>query len=304
MRPRRITRLLPVAVLLFYYGVFGLGSAQGSALPMQQCTTTSGVVVAVDFGHWGGPVVRGCGSTPTTGYQLVNQGGFGTTGTVHDGPGFVCRIRYSGFAGGTSYPTAAEVGCGSTPPASAAWSYWNANPGQGGWTLSPTGAASTNPVPGAVQAWTFGGGYPTFTPSSVRAHASSSPAPSTPAPSTPASNARSAPVSKPGVRASGTVTASTVRTGNRTATGPAGQLSSRSPSAPGRSSSAAVGGLSAPSGPTASPSAGPTILDAQPAAATSSTGSGSYLPELAGSAVLLGLAGLAGFTARQRKRTG
>jgi hypothetical protein len=270
---------------------------------MQQCTTTSGVVVAVDFGHWSGPVVRGCGSTPTTGYQLVNQGGFGTTGTVHDGPGFVCRIRYSGFSGGTSYPTPAEVGCGSTPPASMAWSYWNANPGQAGWTLSPTGAGSTSPVAGAVQAWTFGGGYPAFSPDSVRAH-NSSPASSAPASSRGGGTGKSAPASTPAARPSGTVPAGTaparsVKTGSRPATGSASQLSG---SSAGRAGSPAAGGSSTPQ--SASPSAGPTILDAQPVAATRKADSGSYLPELAGGSVVLGLAGLAGFTAWQRKRTG
>jgi LPXTG-motif cell wall-anchored protein len=45
-------------------------------------------------------------------------------------------------------------------------------------------------------------------------------------------------------------------------------------------------------------------VDAQTDAATTKTGSGSYLPELAGGAVVLGLSGLAGFTAWQRKRAG
>jgi hypothetical protein len=299
----RLERLLAVPLLLFCYGMLGIGSAQATALPMQQCTTTSGVVVAVDFGHWGGPVVRGCGSTPTTGYQLVNQGGFGTTGTVHDGPGFVCRIRSSGFNGGASYPTAAEVSCGGTPPASASWSYWNANPGQGSWTLSPTGAANTHPVAGAVQAWTFGGGSPTFSPDSVRAH-NGPPATSTPA----SSGGAPAPASKPNVRPTAT------GTGNRTTSDRVSQLSSRAGSSPASSSisSAAAGRSTAAAAvvpsPTDSPadgsSAGPTIVDAQSDAATTGTGSGSYLPELAGGAVVLGLAGLAGFTAWQRKRTG
>jgi hypothetical protein len=297
----RLDRLLVVPFLLFFYGIFGIGSAHATALPMQQCTTTSGVVVAVDFGHWGGPVVRGCGSTPTSGYQLVNQGGFGTTGTVHDGPGFVCRIRYSGFNGGASYPTTAEVSCGSTPPASASWSYWNADPGQSSWTLNPTGAASTHPVAGAVQAWTFGGGSPTFSPDSVRAH-NSPPATSTPA-SARNAGGTSAPASKPAARATGT--------GNRTTSGRVSQLSSRAGNSPSASPSTARSTASAAAvvpSPTDSradgSSTGPTIVDAQTDAATTETDSGSYLPELAGGAVVLGLAGLAGFTAWQRKRAG
>ena len=72
---------------------------------MRQCTTSSGVILAVDFSRWGGPLLRSCGTTPTTGYQLLNQGGWRTTGTQHDGPAFICRIGYAGHQGGTQYPT-------------------------------------------------------------------------------------------------------------------------------------------------------------------------------------------------------
>ena len=60
--------------------------ALADALPIGQCTTSSGVILAVDFSRWGGPLLRSCGTTPTTGYQLLNQGGWRTTGTQHDGP--------------------------------------------------------------------------------------------------------------------------------------------------------------------------------------------------------------------------
>lgn len=311
-----LRRLLPVAVLLSWYGIFGLGSAHATALPMNRCSTTTGVVVAVDFGHWGGPVVRGCGSTPTTGYQLVNQGGFGTTGTAHDGPGFICRIRYSGFNGGASYPTAAEVGCGSTPPASASWAYWNADPGQGSWTLSPTGAASTHPVAGAVQAWTFGGGSPSFSPDAVRAH-NSAPAPSTSAAGGPGGGGTgvAAPTSHPASRLTGAgstpSTGSAGTVGDRTTSGRTSQLGSRAGTAAAagspttsRAPAGAIGRPSPLGSPVSAGSSGPRIVDAPPEAAPRDTGAGSYLPELAGGAVVLGLAGLAAFTAWQRKRAG
>src|SRR5262249_55058961 len=128
--------------------------------------------------HWGGPLLRACGSTPTTGYQLLNQGGWHTTGDSHDGPGFVCRIGYAGYHGGTSYPTPSDEACILTPPTSAYWSYLHAAPGQHTWSYSQLGAMSYHPQPGGVDLWIFGGtdvgggsgsGVPTFSPDSVRA---------------------------------------------------------------------------------------------------------------------------------------
>jgi hypothetical protein len=144
--------------------------AQAGPEPAGDCTTSSGVIVAVDFGPWGGPVLRSCGSTPTTAYAALNQGGWHTAGTQHDGPGFICRIGYAGYAGGTEYPTPSQQACVLTPPATAYWSFWYANPGAGGWTYSQTGAMSTRPVPGSVELWVFGGSaVPAITPGSLRA---------------------------------------------------------------------------------------------------------------------------------------
>ena len=151
--------------------------ALATAQPIGDCTTTSGVIVAVDFGHWGGPVLRSCGTTPTTGYNLLNQGGWQTTGTEHDGPGFICRIGYTGYQGGTQYPTPSEQSCVLTPPANAYWAFWYANPGQHVWSYSQTGAMAVQPEPGSVELWTFGGtsaggtsgsAVPTITPAALR----------------------------------------------------------------------------------------------------------------------------------------
>ncbi|MFG3224663.1 hypothetical protein ACGF07_07780 [Kitasatospora sp. NPDC048194] len=158
----------------------GTAPAVAAPLPMDQCTTTSGVVLAVDFGKWGGPLLRSCGTTPTTGYALLNQGGWKTTGTGHDGPAFICRIGYSGFQGGKQFPTPDQEKCVLTPPATAYWSYWHADPGQNTWSYSQLGAMLYQPKPGSVDLWIFGGtniegteGRPTFSPDSVRAHNSS-----------------------------------------------------------------------------------------------------------------------------------
>ncbi|WP_405607663.1 hypothetical protein OG292_01555 [Streptomyces sp. NBC_01511] len=152
------------------------GTASAASRPIGRCTTSAGVVLAVDFSHWGGPILRSCGTTPTTGYELLNQGGWRTTGTGHDGPAFICRIGYSGHEGGRQYPTAQQEDCVLTPPASAYWSYWHADPGDSDWEYSQLGAMGYRPKPGSVDLWIFGGtniqgtkGRPTVTPDQLRA---------------------------------------------------------------------------------------------------------------------------------------
>ncbi|MFJ8043577.1 hypothetical protein ACIRBX_24065 [Kitasatospora sp. NPDC096147] len=180
-RPGRLTRLFAAAGVTLSLALGGLaaGAAPAAAdpLPMDQCTTTSGVVLAVDFSRWGGPLLRSCGTTPTTGYTLLNQGGWKTTGTGHDGPAFICRIGYSGHQGGKQYPPPEQEKCVKTPPATAYWSYWHADPGQNSWSYSQLGAMSYKPLPGSVDLWIFGAtniegteGRPTMSPDSLRAH--------------------------------------------------------------------------------------------------------------------------------------
>lgn len=181
LAPGGATRLLTsvIAALGLTTMLLAATTAPAGAVPqaMGRCTTSSGVVLAVDLSHWGGPVLRSCGTTPTTGYELLNQGGWRTTGTGHDGPAFICRIGYSGYRGGRQFPTAAEDNCVLTPPASAYWSYWHADPGADDWTYSQLGAMLYRPKPGSVDLWIFGGtdiegtkGRPRITPDQVRAH--------------------------------------------------------------------------------------------------------------------------------------
>ena len=164
--------------------VWAAPAASAAARPAGDCTASSGATVVVDFAHWGGPLLRACGSTPTTGFVLLNQGGWHTSGTVHDGPGFVCRIGYAGFRHGTLYPTPAQDACVNTPPANAYWTYWAAGPGQHTWTYSQVGAMLQRPAPGSVSLWIFGGtsvsgtsgsALPPFTPDRVRTLAVSAP---------------------------------------------------------------------------------------------------------------------------------
>ncbi|MDG9675847.1 prenyltransferase/squalene oxidase repeat-containing protein [Micromonospora sp. DH14] len=159
--------------------------------PLESCTPTQGAIVAVDFGAWGGPLLRGCDATPTTGLDLLHEAGFTTTGTAHDGPGFICRIGSPDFDAGAERPTPADEACQLTPPATAYWSYWIAPAGQDHWTYSPLGAMSQRPGPGEVEAWVFGGtdiggttGAPSFTPASVRASGPTPTPTATPTPTT------------------------------------------------------------------------------------------------------------------------
>lgn len=173
-------------------------AATAAPRPVAACTASSGVIVAVDFAHWDGPLLRACGSTPTTGYALLNQGGWHTAGDEHDGPGFVCRIGYNGFRRGTQYPTPAQQPCVLTPPATAYWASWQAAPGQDTWTYSLLGAVSQHPAPGTVDLWVFGGtniggtagsAVPTLSPDRIRAASSARPGAGASARATPIVNA-------------------------------------------------------------------------------------------------------------------
>ncbi|MFE5539368.1 hypothetical protein ACFQ78_26940 [Streptomyces sp. NPDC056519] len=272
--------------------------------PMGQCTTSSGVVLAVDFSHWGGPVYRSCGTTPTTGYELLNQGGWATTGTGHDGPAFICRIGYSGHQGGRQYPTPQQDDCVLTPPASAYWSYWHANPGQNTWEYSQLGAMLYKPRPGSVDLWIFGGtniegteGKPTVTPDQLRAkntRPTGGPAPEdtrTAAPLPPNVNTGPRPENPP--PAAPQATAPTpVPTAPQSPPAPASPSESvpPAPSAP------------PPSGAPAVAAPGPQVVEAAPAA-DARHDVGSYLPAVATGALVLLIGAAAVYAAKRRRRT-
>jgi hypothetical protein len=160
---RRLAPLLAAVVLVGTFGTLATGClvTEGTT-PITSCTSTSGVIVAVDFSHFDTAVwERGCDTTITTGYGALHAAGFTTAGDEHDGPTFICRINND--------PPPSEDPCINTPPATAFWSYWHANAGASKWTLSSLGAASYVPKPGSVDAWAFGAGQPpTFTPAQVR----------------------------------------------------------------------------------------------------------------------------------------
>jgi hypothetical protein len=148
----------------------GIAAGPATADPVAHCTGTTGVIVVVDFRHFGGAIDRGCGATPTTGYDALHHAGFSTAADNEDGPAFVCRID--------DRPTPAQQSCDRTPPTSASWSYWHSDPGQNSWSFTELGAMSAHPEPGSVDAWVYGStvgggqhGQPSFSPASVRAKA-------------------------------------------------------------------------------------------------------------------------------------
>ncbi|MFJ5175553.1 hypothetical protein ACIQKE_34150 [Streptomyces griseoviridis] len=301
MIPTRLVRAVVrgVTVLGLTAAAFGATTAPAAAdpQPMGRCTTTSGVVLAVDFSHWGGPILRSCGTTPTTGYELLNQGGWSTTGTGHDGPAFICRIGYSGYQGGKQYPTAAQDDCVLTPPASAYWSYWHADPGARTWQYSQLGAMLYKPKPGSVDLWIFGGtnvegteGRPTVTPDQLRAHNAQPQGDA----GKPASTSK-APTLTPGVD-----------------TGPAPEQPTKSASARPKpepkptksqppSPSASPTRTAAPKA-AAAPSPSAKVVNAAPAA-DARHDSGSIVPVVAGASLVVLITGAAVLAARRRRRT-
>lgn len=140
---------------------------------LSACTSAVGVLVAVDFKHFGGPVDLGCAAgRQANGLDAVDRAGFLTVGDEEDGDAFVCRIGVAAEGVTSERPTAAEDSCVNTPPATAYWAFWVADAGQNSWSYSPFGVESYEPPPGSIEGWAFGsGGQPGVTPAQLRAEA-------------------------------------------------------------------------------------------------------------------------------------
>ncbi|OMI40849.1 hypothetical protein SPAR_03661 [Streptomyces sparsogenes DSM 40356] len=275
--------------------------------PMGRCTTSSGAVLAVDFSRWGGPIYRSCGTTPTTGYELLNQGGWRTTGTGHDGPAFICRIGYSGFRNGKQYPTAAEDDCVLTPPASAYWSYWHADPDDTDWTYSRLGAMLYRPKPGSVDLWIFGGtdiegtkGRPKVTPDQLRAHNSrprgdaGKPAPTGKAPTLPPDVDTGPAPEKRATKPPETTSPKPEKARPSASHSPTPSPTTRPTTRPPTSST--------PSPAAAAPPSGPSVVDAAPAA-DARHDAGSIAPVVTGAALAVLIGAAAAVVARRRRRS-
>ncbi len=313
-RPNRLTSWLTVVALSVAGATAGLvmsvdAATVAGADPIGDCSTTTGVIVAVDFTAWGGDVERGCDARITTGYHALHAAGFTTAGDDQDGPGFICRIDEE--------PSAAQESCVTTPPPDASWSYWHADVGQDAWTYSQLGAMSYHPPPGSVDAWTFGStdigpdGQPTFPPSSVRATNGSGTTTTEVTTTVPASTTPTStdPPRSPGPSTAGTGQGPPTTTGTpsppTTGAGTAGAGQRPVSSALGPAPTTTATTTSGGTGPVRSGGrrAIPKIVDAVPVA-TDRQAAGSPVPLLAGAGVVVALAGAAGAVAWRRRRIG
>jgi hypothetical protein len=311
MRARLGAALLSSGVALL---LVPIAAPAASADPIGNCTTTAGTIIAVDFAHWGGPVVRGCGIAPSNGYTLLHAAGFSTAGDAHDGPGYICRIGNQAFAAGTQYPTPAQDACIVTPPSTAYWSYWSAPAGRDTWSYSSVGALGAHPQPGEVDLWVFGGtdlggttgsAVPRISPDSVRAHNVSPTggpqpggSPTTHAPASPTPTAGSHASVAPNANGSQPATVAP----GASSGGPAdGSVSGRAPSStrPGttrtstpttRAGRAQPTASKVPEGPSVSTTVPPRFVDALPAVHTNGS-TGSVVPLLIGAGLVLLLGG-------------
>jgi hypothetical protein len=110
------------------------------------CADNVGITVVIDFQELGGGVNVRCAPGPvTSGLDALDKAGIAWEGTQRF-PGFVCRIA--------GLPGPDREACGSTPPASAYWSYWLA-PRGGEWCYTSAGPGSRTPPPGTIEGWSF-----------------------------------------------------------------------------------------------------------------------------------------------------
>jgi hypothetical protein len=286
------------------------GGGVAQADPLSSCTTTTGVIIVVDFSHWGGNADRVCFAaltTATTAYDALIAEGFTTIGDAHDGSAFVCRITEPGT--GVAEPSEAEDPCTTTPPATAYWSFWIANAGQSGWSVSPLGVISLVPQPGSVEYWNFGSDVgesdrPPLPPSDVRANNAT---PTTEPITTPSTGVSPSSGSGPG----GT-TPTTPPGNSKAARAPTSTGSHGAKAAPATSTNSLKVSTTTPrtsarglsSGGTASGRAKSSlkIVDVGPASALTSSPSGSPLPLVIGGLVIAALACGAIVVARRRRR--
>lgn len=264
------------------------------------CTTADqdAVSVVIDHGALGGGVQTYCAtglSARSTGIDALRAVWISTTGTVHDGPGFICRIQ--------GRPSASEVvplpndpsyteQCVDTPPATAYWSYWHA-PSGGPWTYSQLGVMSHRVILGGFEGWSFATGSASGAASPPRVSPVTEPAPEPPPAPAPEPDPNP-PAAQPNAN-----NPQTGQTGQTGATDPADPAASQSEQpAPSDDPSDLIVPVSASFSPNPSAPASALIDPPEPAA-----GSGPSPTALIGlgAIVLLGGAGLTATWLRRRQ---
>jgi hypothetical protein len=294
-----------LAVCAVLGGLVMLPAASAGAAPLVDCTQHRGTVVAVDFAHWGGPIVRGCGIDQATGYDLIQAAGFTTAGDAEDGTSFICRIGDKAFHDGTQYPTPSQDACIQTPPASAYWSYWLAPAGKNTWTYSELGPLGDVPKPGEVELWMFGGttiggaggsAVPHFSPSTLRAAVTTATPTTTATTTTPAATTTTTTTTTHPATTRATTTTAAHTSAAKTR--PPVHRPVRHPGRPRRTARARPPAARAVASAGTS-TTGPPVIAAQPTRADGS--SGSPLPLVLGICLALALAGGGVWTARRRR---
>ncbi len=307
------------------------GRHAGASLPVSDCTPSAGVLVAVDFGHWGGPVVRGCSGHAASAIAAMHAAGFLTAGDEANGAAFVCRIGVAAEGVASERPTPAADPCVATPPATAYWSFWYADAGRSRWSYSPSGGATFAPAVGSVEAWAFGAGAPPgVTPAALRsrppATTTTTTAPSTStttststtgppptaatttAPATPTTTAPTTARSSPATTGRSRSHPAASSTTTTTATGPAAGATRSSTTRPAASTTTrpttAAAGKHGTNGTTPTTTR---IVDAaagggSPGGGSPGGGPGSPVGLVAGAAVVVVLGGTGGVLAWRRRR--
>ncbi len=289
MRASSALALIAVSVVL---GLLVAQPAPADGAPLADCTAHRGTIVAVDFGHWGGPIVRGCALGQPTGYALLHAAGFTTAGDAQDGDVYICRLGDEAFRHGTQYPTASEDPCIVTPPASAYWSYWVAPAGHDTWTYSSLGPLGDVPKPGEVELWRFGSttigathgsGVPHVSPSTLRA------ATATSAPTPQATTSTTTQVATPPTTPTRATRTAATRHARAKPKRPPRHRAHKHATATSTVSTAGT-----------APHASPPLVAAQPTRTSASAGS--PLPLVVGICVALALAAAGGWTAWRRRQ--
>ncbi|MBB1484318.1 hypothetical protein H5392_10660 [Tessaracoccus sp. MC1865] len=280
VRPAALLASLFLAVA----GSWVASPSASAAVTDGHCTTDTGVTLVVDHQELGGGRIIKCvEDVPggTSGLGLLKLAGLSAEGTLHDGPGFVCRIN-----GRPSLNESIPVDgspdyrerCVDTPPKTAFWSYWHA-PNNGSWTFSQMGGGNREVIPGGYEGWSFSlnntensNPPPGVTPSHrvvkpQPAPTTKAPAPTTQAPAAtttaPAATTAAATTPAPATTPAAPTTAAPARTTTQPRTSTKPRVVS-TPTEPSRSAS--------PEAPAITPSsAAPENVEATPSASASPT---------------------------------
>ena len=261
----RVTAATLTAALLAAAGLaLGAGPAHAE-VTAGHCATDTGVTLIVDFQELGGDTIVRCveGVTPgSTGLEMFELAGLSVSGTIDDGPAFVCRINGRPDANETIAVEGQgeyREACVSTPSRLAFWGYWHA-PNGGPWTFSGAGGGNREVTIGGYEGWSFSlNNSDTSNPAPRIAPSHAVATPSTEAPTpTPTPTPTPSPVEQATTAAPPPAAPATTRRPQPTATASAARPRPSTTPKP-----------SAPPSPSPSPSAAPTSATPSPSTAPS-----------------------------------